>query len=91
LVFFLKHCKEETMAYPETNEARRDRTPDRDPRAMDTTGSFNWAMVIGIVVAVLFVLFLLGSFSDDRTATNVPTENRTVETPNAPPAPPPAP
>lgn len=79
------------MAFPETSEDRRNRSPDRDPSAIDTRGSFNWMTVVGVIAAFILLLLLLGSFSTDHSVTNAPADNRTLETPTTPPPAPPTP
>lgn len=76
------------MAYPDTNQDRRDHVdPHRNPNAIDTRSSFSWPMVIGIAVAAVLAMTLLGSFSDRNHVTNAPVDTRpTIETPVNPPA-----
>ncbi|WP_439542528.1 hypothetical protein [Hyphomicrobium sp.] len=71
------------MAYPDTNQDRRDRVdPYRDPNAIDTRSSFSWPMVLGIAVAALLVLSLLGSFSNTTNVTNAPADRPAIQTPS---------
>ena len=74
------------MAYPDTNQDRRERVdPNRDPNAIDTRSSFNWPMVLGIAVAALLVLTLLGSFSNTTNVTNAPADRPAIQTPSEAP------
>lgn len=66
------------MAYPDTNQERRTRVdPYRDPDAIDTRSSFNWPLVLGVAVAALLAMALLGSFPG-------PTSDRPPSPPEKP-------
>lgn len=74
------------MAYPDTNQERRTRVdPYRDPDAIDTRSSFNWPLVLGVAVAALLAMALLGSFNDNASLTNAPIDRPALQTPADPP------
>jgi len=72
------------MAFPDTDQERRDRVDiKRDPQAIDTRSSINWTLVLGIIAAAVLLVVLLGSFGDTKTSVNNPTG--TLENPQTPP------
>jgi hypothetical protein len=75
------------MAYPDTDQDRRNHgDPYRDSNTVATRSSFNWPLVLGIAIAALLAMTLLGSFGDNSSVTNTPADRPAMQTPSEPPA-----